>query len=439
MAGFLKGLGNILGAKKKQPLEFFFKLDDPYSYLLLQIAPPLARQFDLPIKFRICKSVPAEKGLPEVAARFFSVRDCRDMMQCYGLQFPDACRELDAQRNQIHSKHESDLLAMLAALPDDRRFVDPAIRLAYAYWHANEDSLLDLKDQLPSIDGAVVEKRLATDEKRLQQLGLKRASCLVWQDNAYWGVDQIESLANQLNQQFPQKEINIARLLQKKILLSKSVYPDPDAPQLTCYHDISSPWSFLVIRELLQIAEQYGLRLDIRLVESIESTPDPKGPAARQLMHSLKLATQRRGSNILRIPEISDSLTTQLCALAQLARQQDRLPEFLVATGTHLFNSKDKVGNKKSLLNLCRYGGLGPEAIDIAGSINSRQELDKSCQALAKLGLWRAPAFSFGSFSTQGEGRLQLLEFEIVRLLRNRQLASQRASRTGILVEEQAF
>ena len=186
----------LRGLKKERRLSFFHQVDDPYSHLLAQCLPRLLAAFpDLALEVYVVPVPSADVDPAPRLRRAYAVRDASRVATLCGLTFPEVC---DQNLEPIPEDRLRRVHAVLLKTRAAREQLDAAIALGNALWMADADRLSRLVKELGAIPGQHVRPRLEAAYGQLRRAGHYQGAMLEYNGEWYWGMDRLDSLAEQL-------------------------------------------------------------------------------------------------------------------------------------------------------------------------------------------------------------------------------------------------
>lgn len=262
--GYLSFQRNVAEFKRKvnkrpHQLDVFIAINDPHSYLLLQIFPQLQQQFNLSIQFHTILNRQPEM-FPEVKRWDNNAwQDAQFLATVFQLDFP-----------QIAPKHSNKAVHQVTAqlLQHERQanFQSKALVLFNDFWFDKIPPLADESQAHEHINNA--QRQLLNNEKYLEKLSHYLAGTIYYGGEWYWGLNRLFHLEQRLNNLLgdPTKPLNFDRLTS----LCKGNAPlkieVKNRAPLTIYWSIRSPYSYLGLIKAINIAHHYQLPLQIKPV-----------------------------------------------------------------------------------------------------------------------------------------------------------------------------
>ena len=122
---------------QKHVITFYYRVNDPYSHLLVQLLPKLLNQFRVTLK---CIAVPPPSAeaasQPELLAEY-ALKDTIELTRYYPFEFPEnaALPTQDAVEQAN---------AILLNIPNTENFLSAAFQVGTAVWKGNQKDLTNL-------------------------------------------------------------------------------------------------------------------------------------------------------------------------------------------------------------------------------------------------------------------------------------------------------
>ena len=234
-------------------VHYFHQVDDPYSYLCVQLLERLGHRYDVDLLAHLV-SPPEDSAAPDrERLGQWSLRDATLLAQAHGLEAPVASPEADAV-----AAAEAALAASLQA----GRFVVDAATISRCLWSGQPQS----GGQKPA--DAQAAKAAGTALRK--QLGHYLGATFFYGGEWYWGIDRLHYLEQRLREEGFCREPSSALLVPvRDIALSGApslrIGRKPLA-QLHYFCSFRSPYTYIALPRARQLAEHYGAQLQIRFV-----------------------------------------------------------------------------------------------------------------------------------------------------------------------------
>ena len=238
-------------------VHYFHQADDPYSHLCVQLLERLGHGYDVDLLPHLV-SAPEDSAAPDrERLGHWSLRDATLLAQAHGLEAPVASPDAAAVASA-----ESSLAASLQA----GRFVVDAAAISWRLWSAQPQP--EGQVQGPSQADAQAAKAAGTALRK--QLGHYLGATFFYGGEWYWGIDRLHYLEQRLRDEGLCREPARALLVPvRDIALAGApalhVGRKPSA-QLHYFCSFRSPYTYIALPRVRQLAEHYGAQLQIRFV-----------------------------------------------------------------------------------------------------------------------------------------------------------------------------
>jgi 2-hydroxychromene-2-carboxylate isomerase len=394
-------------AGKDRVARLYFRVDDPYSWLLAQQLPAFCRRFPIAIEPRVMLGVP--DGLypePELHAQW-ARRDAVTCAQLHGLAFPEnaplPAQEIvrAATRVLLAKETSADFLAL----------ADTVSRHVWA-GDAAAISALAAAAGVPRDDDA----RALLEQRRSRFLaeGHYLTGTLRVGGEWYWGPDRLDHLAQRLARQNGNAEAADAWGEWRRLQLVPGLQATGEV--LEFFFSFRSPYSFIAVPRVLRLARHYGLGLRIRPVLPMVM----RGlavPAAKRLyiVMDTKREAQAAGVPFGRICDPVGAGVERCMAVWPYAEREGKLADFVLNAATAIWSEGIDVAGDAGLARVVAKSGL-----DISAAIaaltdegwRARAELNRADMVAA--GNWGVPGFRFRGEMFWGQDRIPALEQRVI-------------------------
>jgi len=245
------GLRRLRGAPAQ--VHYFHQADDPYSHLCVQVLEQLGRRYDVDLLAHLVHA-PEDSAAPErERLGQWSLRDAGLLAQAHGLQAPvsqpDAAALASAE-------------AALAACAQSGSFVQEAAAISARLWSGQAQP-----DALAQQD-AVAAKAAGTALRK--QLGHYLGATFYYGGEWYWGIDRLHYLEQRLRDEGLCREPTRALLVPVRdiTLAGAPVVKSGRKPvaQLHYFCSFRSPYTYIALPRVRELAEHYGAQLQVRFV-----------------------------------------------------------------------------------------------------------------------------------------------------------------------------
>lgn len=238
-------------------VHYFHQTDDPYSYLCVQLLERLGHRYDVDLLAHLV-SPPEDSAAPdrERLGRW-SLRDASLLASANGLDAPTSQPDLAAMASA-----ETDLAASMQA----GRFVVDAAAISQALWSGQAQPQSQVQGKVQ----ADAQAAKAAGNALRKQLGHYLGATFFYGGEWYWGIDRLHYLEQRLRDEGLCREPARALLVPvRDIALSSApavhTASKPKA-QLHYFCSFRSPYTYIALPRVRQLAEHYGAQLQIRFV-----------------------------------------------------------------------------------------------------------------------------------------------------------------------------
>lgn len=386
----------------------FLELDDPYSYLLSQYLPELAKAYDIELRCYLTQARgDAYRPQAEMLAQY-AEQDCERLAAELGVPFLDKGQAPPVE-------HRRALIDALAGNGDSPASVDDILQALELYWRGDTEAVARRVSGVES--SGTGDQMLAANQERLTSLGHYNSAMLHYGGEWYWGVDRLHYLTDRLGSLGARRESSSsARLasIQQVMRVALPVAPPSAAselPPLEYFHSFRSPYSYLLLGRALKIADSFGLELRIKPVLPMVM----RGmQVPRSKLRYIALDSSREARR-LGVPfgNFSDPLgagTNRCLAVFVYALGQKRERDFLVSAGEAIWARAINVATDKGMRKVTARSGLfWPDVLAAMDDDAWRPIAEDNRAAMMELGSWGVPTMRIGEFTVWGQDRDWLL------------------------------
>ena len=238
-------------------VHYFHQADDPYSHLCVQLLERLGQRYDVDLLPHLV-SPPEDSAAPDrERLGHWSLRDATLLAQAHGLEAPVASPGAVAVASA-----ESSLAASLQA----GRFVVDAAAISWRLWSAQPQP----EDPMPGHAKVDAQAAKAAGTVLRKQLGHYLGATFFYGGEWYWGIDRLHYLEQRLRDEGLCREPASALLVAARDIAlpgapALHTSPKPRA-QLHYFCSFRSPYTYIALPRVRQLAEHYGAHLQIRFV-----------------------------------------------------------------------------------------------------------------------------------------------------------------------------
>ena len=399
---------------KKRVVSVFVQLDDPYSYLLCHyLEEVMTRYKKVDFRFYLCQALRGEYMPQPAMLADYSMKDCVLLAREFGIPLLDIG---DAPAVE----HRRSLLEFLAAEHDEEDFGETFIKAITLYWRGDAEGISRLMGRA---FGETTETNVLVGKNQLllRKMGHYNCATMYYAGDWYWGVDRLHYLIERFDDQglnrFKEPVPGLASLEQASHLNLPVTVPAraETLPPLEMFHSFRSPYSYIALQQAFDIADAFGLKLEVRPVMPMVmrgvSLPQSK------LTYIVKDANREAKRREVPFGKIADSLgagAERCIASFYYAKDQGRERDFLIEAGKAVFAEAIDVATDEGLQVVAERSGLfWPELQAALQDEGWRDQVELNRDMLTEAGLWGVPTFKLGEQVFWGQDRDWLLARKI--------------------------
>lgn len=385
--------------------DFYFRVDDPYSWLLLQVLPEFRDHFGLRVRPRVMlyldsQMYPAEEMLEQLAPR-----DAVRLAQAQELEFPGDWQLPDPdaafRATRILLKHEQ-----------DPAFWHIAQGLCRALWRGDAQSLENMAREYGSMPADQARLDLEARRDGFLKEGHYLTATLHYEGEWYWSIERLDHLSRRLHHLGAAPGLPGRNYRRAKIAgLTRSPEQVQGQP-LEFFFSFRSPYSWIALERTFRFADHYQLELTIR-------------PVLPMVMRGLSVPRAKRFyilRDAAREAEIHGVAFGAICdpvgpgvercmAIWPFAEKEGRLREWLLAAGTGIWSRGINAASDRGLQKLVEDADLDwNRARRWLDDDGWRQRAEDNRREMMEAGSWGVPAYRLKEEIIWGQDRFGVLE-----------------------------
>ena len=386
----------------------FLQLDDPYSYLLAHYLPSLAEHYHIELRLHLSESRGDEyQPAPDLLAEY-AARDCERLARELGIPFLDKGVSPPVE-------HRLSMLEAVAVRYGKEDFDEELLQALSVFWRGDAEAA-SRRGATSEIDG--VADRLIRDSQGLQnRLGHYGSATIHYAGEWYWGVDRLHYLCERLDDLGTRRKDTPSRLLaslRQGMQYTLPVAPPTRAkhlPPLELFISVRSPYSYLSLTPVYEIADAFGLTLRIRpvLPMVMRGLPVP----TQKLKYIVKDAAReaaRRGVGFGKIADPVGAGAERCLAVFHYAESVNRGRAFLLNAAEAIWCRAVDVASDRGMRKVTGRTGLSwPGAKAAMDGDGWREAVDGNRKSMMESGAWGVPTLRLGDFVVWGQDRDWLL------------------------------
>jgi len=402
--------------KRPHQVTFYYRANDPYSFLLLQKMKQLKKDFNIELKCLAVQDLLATTNPePELLERY-ALKDARLVAELWRLNFP-------AIKNIPSKVALFTLNQILTAQANTDDFIDAALEAGRCYWSNDFQGLKNARQSLGGLDKTACQGLLKTNQKALIKKGHYMSGTLHYEGEWYWGLDRLHYLVSRLinlkvnrapvNIKFYSSMTQLGRLdpvANSHPNLTKQTAPTPQA--LDFYFSFRSPYSYLAIKRTFNLCKLYNLQLNLKPVLPMAMRGLPV-PRSKQLYIMRDAA---REALLYDIPfgKIVDPVgkgVEQCLAIYEYAAEEGKEQAFSLEAAKGIWAEGIDVSTQKGLRKVVERSGLNWQKAQSFLTKNAwRERTETNRQEMLAQGIWGVPTFRLGELSVWGQDRIDYLD-----------------------------
>jgi 2-hydroxychromene-2-carboxylate isomerase len=393
---------------ERPTIRYFHQADDPYSHLAVQMLPRLRARYGAAIEVSLVPP-PGDSAAPDrERLRAYGLRDAGRLGRARGLGFPvnAALPAPEAVRR---------LEAVLADALERGRFEEVASAAGAALWSGDARTLGGMAAWASGQAPRLVDDTLVFGEGRRARLGHYLGGMFHFEGEWFWGVDRLGHLESRLAERGLDREAGTPPL-------APSLEPSLGAPAgltgptIEIWFSFRSPYSWLVLPRIRQLARAYNARLELRPILPMVM----RGlavPRVKTLYIALdcKREAERLGLPFGTIVDPVGAGAERALAVLHHAIGLGVGEEFAELGLRAAFADGIALAQDRGLYAVARDAGLTDAQTAAALADETwRGRVETNRAALLDAGLWGAPTFRVsGCEAHWGQDRLWMLEDDI--------------------------
>jgi len=383
-------------------VEVFLQVDDPYSYVLAHYLPALEECYGIRLVLHLSQALgEGYQPAPDMLAEY-AVEDCRRVARELGVPFLD-------KGASPPTEHRVGLTDAVAAGQED------LVAVLEMYWRG--DSETTARHAADARNAGIGEAAIDRAQRRLDELGHYNSAMLYYAGEWYWGVDRLQYLLDRLDGlgvrrtegQHP-KLASIERATQESLPVRPPAAAK-ELPPLELFVSLRSPYSMLALQRVFDLADAFGLHLDIRLVLPMVMR-GMQVPQAKLLYIVRDTAREARKHGIPfgRFTDPVGAGIERSYAVHRYACAEHRERDFLLNAAVGIWAEGIDLATDAGMRKITgRTGLFWPEAKAAMQDPDWRDEVDANREFMMDSGSWGVPTLRIGDFVVWGQDRIWLL------------------------------
>ncbi len=382
--------------RRKVVAEVYVALNDPHSFMLVQVLEALAQRFN--IEFKLFLTHGALFGIEENREQWcqWALKDANKTAIQYGLTPLNAYPK---NNSLVTGQQKWQLMPQTLA--------NAKLIFEKTWTNSFEESFLP---STPVINYQVKNLR------RLLNKGHELAGSIYYAGEWFWSIGRLEHLERKLNEQgFNKDESQVVYGKAHLTFDPKPFNEKSEIQEITAYISIRSPYSYLGLKQAKKLSEHYGVPLKIK-------------PILPMLMRGLGISIDKqryiyldahREAKQLNIPYdgFCDPIGEGVFNCYQFfnyAEQEGKAFDYMLIMFEAVFVNNIDISKLSNVEKLMVTLGLNFSAAqDFAQHENWQTWSDNHQHEIEALGYWGVPCFKLGNVDCWGQDRLWQIEAQL--------------------------
>ena len=389
---------------------YFHKVDDPYSHLTIQSIEKLKSSYNISFKPILVGEEDAEAIHETSLYSKYCLEDVKRIAPFYDIAFPG---------NSYPSKEMIYKANSILSAVNESKFSEIAIKVSFALWSGDEDTIDNLGVIFSSSKDKVIDKIIEGNKIRNDK-GYYFGSAFYYENELYWGLDRLNYLEERLTElglstnsvKDPICSLNLSA--PKQMISNKKV-------NLTYYPSLNSPYTLVSAKRVKELSETYPINLITKPVLPMlmrdMTIPEYK---AKYIISDAAREGRKYGHEIKNIYSPLGSPARKAYSLFPNIDKAGKGFEYIYELLNASFQDGVNIGNNDYLETLINK--LGLDWSIIKNDLNTKQwkhDLDLNLKDMYSGNCWGVPSFKVtdedGSnpFYAWGQDRIWLIKEEI--------------------------
>ena len=387
---------------RKTPIaEVYLALNDPYSFMLIQVLPEMEKRFNIQFKlFLVYESVPGVTIDPKLM-RTWAIKDANNIADQYQLK---KITQQPTQESLFTGQQMWQLRPKTLA---------NAWKLFQKTWFNEFDDYYHAST--PVINYQI--KNLM----RLVKLGHYLPSSIFIAGQWFVGIDRLEHLEKRLTNLGLAIDDSISVYQKNNLIFAdqskKEFAANNDAPNaIEAFISLRSPYSYIGLLQAEKLSQHYQVPLKIKPLLPLVM----RGLTITENKERYAVFDASREAKKLDIPftGITDPLGQGIFNAFQIfsyAEQQNKELDFIKSAFNAIYFDGLDLSHKSVIASLCKKHDLDYEkALAYNNEHDWQQWSDYNQSTLDSMGLWGAPCFRYKNVVCWGQDRLAQIEQAII-------------------------
>jgi len=408
-----------LRKKKGHIVTVYLRINDSYSYLLLQSLRQLKQRYPIELEFRTILNLQSDMYPAPALWQHNAFADCQYLAKLYPdtLSFEDQAPKTTPQR-------DAQLTAQLLHWELQPNYLENALALFEAYWQSDQSAITALVNPAITEQYQCYQHHLAANEQLLKTNGHYLSAMLHYGSEWYWGIDRLHYLEQRLNHLLATDDSKVVfdqgykHFCQRMSTAEINARREKHAPQepITMYFSARSPYSYLGLVRARKLSEHYQIPLNIKpvlpMVMRRMQVPNNKG---FYIFGDSKREANTHGIAFGLWADPLGKGVENCYALYEFALSENKALDFLESYARGVWSEGIPADTNQGLEKLVSRAGLDWQHAKTLLDKNDWQiwAQDNIAELYAN-DQWGVPCFKFKDTFVFGQDRLDRIELAIV-------------------------
>jgi len=397
----------------RQPhrVSVFIRVDDPYSYLLLQVLPELTQRYNASFSYHVVShrvvSDRHDNMYPEPSLwHQNALRDSAHIAKLYQLELPLLDELPSSESSESVTNH-------LLSIEQDDDFLERALTVLNDYWNGGRVE----PSKYQASEHQLLAAKLSENEELLESLGHYLSATLHYAGEWYWGIDRLAHLERRLNSLNLSRSDEVVKFAENtkhfcQRLPSLEQYQKLPGTPLTIYFSARSPYSYLGLLRGVALARHYNVPIEVKPV--LPMMMRGMFVPARKKWYIFSDTKREAIALGLDYGFVADPLgvgVERCYALFNYAKSQHKEVEYLLAFANAVNARAVRSDTDRGMKQIVQQAGLDwSHAKPLLHKTDWRQWAEENYSEMHALGLWGVPCFQYGDIVVWGQDRIDVIE-----------------------------
>ncbi len=376
--------------------DVYVSLNDPHSFMLLQVLSDIEQRFNLTFRLYLVTNTTLSSEVDAALLKQWAIKDANYIADKYDLikvsSFPEMKTLVTGQQTWLlHVKTAEQALEVFADT-----------------WSDN------FTEHFP-ISTPVITAQI-NNQRRMFRRGYHASGAVFFCGNWFSGIDRLEHLELLLIEKGLSKKESKVSFNRNNLKFSDVPKDNIDQSPVEAFISLNSPFAYLGLIQAKKMTEHYQVPLSIKLMLPM----DMKGGVLSEHKQRYMLldATRVAHKNKIPLKEYAKPLNQgvmNIYSLFSFAELKNKSYEFILAAFDAIYVTPIDLELDRNIKLICQKIGINYEdAISYSEENDWQQWSEKNYLALNDLGLWGVPCFKYKEVSCWGQDRLVQIEDAIL-------------------------